>query len=261
MASSKSCSYSIRWGCLCIILLSSFLQSKAYLSSFIISWITVVGEKGIILRSRDGGLSWKYQNSGTNETLNDVFFSSVRNGFIVGNNATLITTTDAGLQWNPATAGDQSIADFDFFGVGYFPPTQLIAVVGEQGLIVISTDGGNTWSMGQLAASCFSSYSTVCAANSTVQSSSESRNLFKVKFFDTVNGVIIGDTPNIFITSDGGLTFSIVTPIDATVYPGASFTDVDQDQVAHPSSQCSHKDSPPQLHRLKSRFSICPIAC
>ena len=77
------------------------------------------------MRSRDGGLSWKYQDSGTTKDLNDVFFSSIRTGVIVGNKATFISTIDSGIRWTPGTVGDNSIADLDFFGVDHFSPTNI----------------------------------------------------------------------------------------------------------------------------------------
>ncbi len=197
------------------------------------------------MRSRDGGFSWKYQESGTTETLNNVYFSSVRNGFIVGNNATLIVTTDAGLQWKSMDIGYESIATLDLFGIHYFPPTQVITVVGEQGIFISSTDGGDNWVLSQLPASCFVPQSTRCAANTSLGPSPGSKSLLSVKFFDSVNGVVVGDSPNILITSDGGVTFEILTPIDTALYPQVTFAALAQDPVLPvppPSSSPNRRD-------------------
>ena len=210
------------------LICTSLFLCEAFIPSVVVSWITVVGQGGTILRSRDAGISWKYQESGTREDLYDVYFSSARDGFVVGSNATFISTTDAGLQWTSSSVGYNSVANFSFFGVHYFAPTQIVFIVGEQGIIL--TNSGS-WTLGQLPAACFAPDATSCAASPNVSATSGSSNLLKVRFFDSLNGVLVGDTPNIFITGDGGLTFTVVSPVSASLYPRVAFTALGQDQV------------------------------
>jgi photosystem II stability/assembly factor-like uncharacterized protein len=59
----------------------------------------VVGDKGLIMMTADGGTSWDQQNSGVTQRLNDVAFSSATNGYAVGNGGTILKTTDGGGTW------------------------------------------------------------------------------------------------------------------------------------------------------------------
>ena len=57
---------------------------------------TIVGEKGIILRTINGGLNWSPQLSGTTNYLADVAFLDADIGTIVGAWGTILKTTDGG---------------------------------------------------------------------------------------------------------------------------------------------------------------------
>ena len=58
-----------------------------------------VGEKGLIMRSTNGGLNWTHQTSNTETTLNDIIFTNDEQGFIAGNTGMVLKTTDSGLHW------------------------------------------------------------------------------------------------------------------------------------------------------------------
>ena len=59
----------------------------------------VVGDKGIVLKTTNGGLNW--QNLNTNLTLNlhDLFFLDAQEGWIVGDSGTVCHTTNGGTSW------------------------------------------------------------------------------------------------------------------------------------------------------------------
>src|SRR5579864_9575829 len=63
----------------------------------------VVGTHGLIINTTDAGATWNQQTSGVSVTLNGVAFAGTQNGCTVGENATVLRTTD-GSTWNPATA-------------------------------------------------------------------------------------------------------------------------------------------------------------
>jgi photosystem II stability/assembly factor-like uncharacterized protein len=57
----------------------------------------VVGMGGGIHKTTNGGLGWTNQTSGTNQTLNDVFFINEFTGFAAGDNGVILKTTDGGV--------------------------------------------------------------------------------------------------------------------------------------------------------------------
>lgn len=70
--------------------------------------IWVVGERGLILASEDGGIRWKVQESGTTCSLRDVYFADPLRGWAVGYAVqpfshrlygVVLSTTDGGQKW------------------------------------------------------------------------------------------------------------------------------------------------------------------
>lgn len=58
-----------------------------------------VGDSGVIIKTIDGGVNWKAQNSTVGGKLSSVFFTNTLNGYVVGEDATLLKTADGGLNW------------------------------------------------------------------------------------------------------------------------------------------------------------------
>jgi photosystem II stability/assembly factor-like uncharacterized protein len=59
----------------------------------------VVGSRGTILKSEDGGLSWRLLASGSTASLRAVAFLDARRGLVAGDSGTLLHTSDGGLSW------------------------------------------------------------------------------------------------------------------------------------------------------------------
>ena len=59
----------------------------------------IVGEKGTIIKTTDGGETWEIQESGTDYWLMNVAFVDEQTGFASGNNSFVIYTTDGGEHW------------------------------------------------------------------------------------------------------------------------------------------------------------------
>lgn len=68
-----------------------------------------VGDRGTILHSRDGGITWTVQPSGTQERLEAVFFVDRSQGWTVGVR-TILHTTDGGQTWvrQPSPVDDET---------------------------------------------------------------------------------------------------------------------------------------------------------
>ena len=58
-----------------------------------------VGERGTILRTTDGGVTWTPIPPKTRSTLLNVEFVSDNNGWAVGRGGTILRTDDAGANW------------------------------------------------------------------------------------------------------------------------------------------------------------------
>lgn len=65
--------------------------------------VVASGLVGTVVRTGDGGATWKTVPTGTTETLRDVYFLDETHGWIVGDNGTALASTDAGASWTPFT--------------------------------------------------------------------------------------------------------------------------------------------------------------
>jgi photosystem II stability/assembly factor-like uncharacterized protein len=125
---------------------------------------------------------WQLTESGSMERLNNIFFADSMHGWAVGNNSTILATSNGGLIWQRQTLTDsartlQSVVFIDSL-VGW--------VVGTS-VIVHTTDGGTSWVSEEF--------------NSM---------LYDVSFSNRKKGYIVGgfnNTITILVTTDGGSTW------------------------------------------------------
>jgi photosystem II stability/assembly factor-like uncharacterized protein len=126
----------------------------------------IVGQKGSILSTDDGGNNWTVQRNlphqmsveaisnvsatGSPDSpapdLYGVYFQDKRKGWIVGNRATILFTNDGGDTWLPARVqgtlpGDNQTT----FTQVQFINNDVGWIVGKNGNILRSSDGGETW--------------------------------------------------------------------------------------------------------------------
>ena len=78
--------------------------------------------------------------SGTYTGLNDIFFINSTTGWVVGDNGTILYTTNGGETWTPQTSN----TTYSLNSV-YFIDADTGWVAGYQGVIINTTDGGATW--------------------------------------------------------------------------------------------------------------------
>jgi photosystem II stability/assembly factor-like uncharacterized protein len=106
-----------------------------------------------ILTTTDGGVTWlqEPQRPFGDVDLNKIFFATSEKGWVVGENGTIFHTDDGGLTWD----FQDSSTDVELRGV-HFITSSLIKgagglsseegwVVGEEGTILHTTNGGLTW--------------------------------------------------------------------------------------------------------------------
>lgn len=117
-----------------------------------------VGKDQTILKTTDGGKSWKILNFApaydavAGAEYRKVKFFDADNGFIAGAFGTLLRTNDGGKSFYPDEfLAGQAAEDYESAGLHMNDIVKLgdgsLAIVGESGLIRVSTDDGATWRM------------------------------------------------------------------------------------------------------------------
>ena len=81
-----------------------------------------------------------FLDSGTDEDLRSVFFIDEASGWVVGDNGTVLRTTDGGMNWTPLGSGTGE----DLFGL-CFADESTGWVGGREGVLLDTTDGGESW--------------------------------------------------------------------------------------------------------------------
>ncbi|HEY6907476.1 MAG TPA: YCF48-related protein, partial [Ignavibacteriaceae bacterium] len=85
---------------------------------------------------------WILQSSGTINNLNDISFTDTLTGTIVGDQGTILRTTNGGMDWFEQSSG----TSLSLFGVS-FVNTDTGTVVGATGIILKTTNGGSDWTV------------------------------------------------------------------------------------------------------------------
>ena len=104
----------------------------------------MVGVRGLVYRSGDGGRTWQRQESGVTAKLSTVQFVDDRIGWI-GEAAkpAVLKTTDGGASWRRIAIPD--VDDESGLSNLYFLDAQRGWALGADGVLVATTDGGETW--------------------------------------------------------------------------------------------------------------------
>jgi len=172
--------------------------------------------------------------------FNDVFFSDARNGWIVGEFGTILHTEDGGGTWQPQHCQDivPVILETEWerpmpalYGL-YFTDNSTGWIVGMEGVILYTEDGGNGWTRIESDTDnplysiqiMDSKGWAVGNKGSYVMSSDGGRSwelkpdaiktkfwLRDVEFFDEANGIIVGSRGTIAKSGDAGETWELVS--------------------------------------------------
>jgi photosystem II stability/assembly factor-like uncharacterized protein len=122
--------------------------------------------------------------------------------YAVGSKASLLISTDKGKTWTLDTIhernGDALFQDRDLYSIRFAPDGKIGWIVGEDGLILKTEDGGKTWA---------------------AQASGNPNSLFKIAVIDAQNAVAVGDNGAIVHTTDGGAHWQTVkSPKEVTLF-------------------------------------------
>jgi photosystem II stability/assembly factor-like uncharacterized protein len=105
------------------------------------------GFGGTIIKTTDGGLNWSPLTSGITSPLGIIQFTSSTNGIVIGDGDVIRQTSNSGTSWS-ATSNPSS--GNVLTGMDFFNSTDGFIVGGNvssnTGIILTSTNSGNTWS-------------------------------------------------------------------------------------------------------------------
>lgn len=141
---------------------------------------------GKVFHSVNEGTDWTIINTPVTSILRTVKFLDASNGWVAGNDSTILNTTDGGLNW---TAFDVDYSGN--FNDLYAWSASSAIVVGNSGAIFKTTDGGSSWTKGTLA--------------------SESH-INSIYFANADTGYVVGRSGLLAQTVDGGDTWSLQDP-------------------------------------------------
>jgi photosystem II stability/assembly factor-like uncharacterized protein len=145
----------------------------------------VVYGQGAIVRSMDGGETWKVVYWSSYSNLLGITFVSAQIGYAVGNYGLIVKTMDGGNHWQVLPSG----VGTNFRGMS-FASKYVGTVVGEHGVILRTTNGGLSW---------------------VRQTSNTQNTLNDVFFVDEKTGYVVGDQGLILHTSSGGALYQVST--------------------------------------------------
>jgi photosystem II stability/assembly factor-like uncharacterized protein len=135
---------------------------------------------------------WLFQNSTTNNHLNDVSFTDSLHGWVVGNNGIIFHTRDSGNNWSPQISTvRQTLSSVSFCD------TMNGWIVGDEGSVLTTSNGGETWRFIELDTS-------INILNTKVQCLSPSTAVIFNKRWE----YDIYVEPRVWITSDTGSTWT-----------------------------------------------------
>ncbi len=175
---------------------------------------------------------WVLLNSGTTERLNDIYCINENAVVTVGENGTILKTTDSGINWIQKASGTDYVLNkvqFANANVGY-----VIGYNNTNGILLKTTDGGENWSPVDAAGTSFI-YDISTVDENTIYLTDLNGILKKTinggNSFETVNTntfleriqfineqIGYGSSNALNKTIDGGVTWTEICPIDA--YPG-----------------------------------------
>jgi photosystem II stability/assembly factor-like uncharacterized protein len=220
---------------------------------------TIVGYRGLILCSTDGGTTWNPQVSTTTVELHSIAFADPNTATVVGGDKTILRTTNAGTSWLGQTIPTGFGTVMMFSGV-CFGDSKIGFIVGKkdtlrdttdvtssfrESLIWRSTNSGTSWSRlvavnrSWLYAVSFSSSTAATAVGEggTILRSTDNgdtwiptggvtnASLLGVCYVTSSIGIAVGEGGTILRTTNGGGNWTVRPSGTANALRGVSFAD------------------------------------
>jgi len=103
----------------------------------------ISGLGGIVLKTADGGRTWRYEDVGRKQALFSVQ-PFPRRAIAVGEKGLIRVSSDGGVHWNAPTSGFPTIFTF-MRDISFDVKDRVGFIVGQRGMVLRSEDGGSTW--------------------------------------------------------------------------------------------------------------------
>ena len=143
----------------------------------------LVGHRGTIWVTADGGNTWTEQQSKVVQNLHALYFVNEQKGWVVGQKGTILKTTDGGKTWTQQTSNVQNDLN-DVYFIDEFKGW----AVGDNSTILATINGGKNWDLKTISENI----------------SDFNLNLNSLYFVNSENGWAVGDNGTILkATRDG----------------------------------------------------------
>jgi photosystem II stability/assembly factor-like uncharacterized protein len=103
----------------------------------------ISGLGGIVLKTGDGGRTWRYEDVGRKVALFSVHPYPKR-AIVVGEKGLMRVSSDGGVTWTLPSGGFPTIFTF-MRDIGFSADDRVGFIVGQRGMVLRSEDGGSTW--------------------------------------------------------------------------------------------------------------------
>ena len=172
--------------------------SSLYFADSTTGW--AVGEYGTVVKTQDGGESWRLIEIPWQNTLADVHFPTPAAGFIVGENGLILKSVDGGESWTK-----KEIRFTNNLRRVLFRDSRQGWAIGEKGLILHSGDGGESWQQ---------------------QVSNSSAELKGIALVDDSTLCVTGKNKTLLLTHDRGASWQAMAPAGLSASYTYHFNDV-----------------------------------
>ena len=156
----------------------------------------IVGDRGKVLLTEDGGIHFKRIDIGTNLAVFAIQMADDKVGYLAGQDGLMMRTSDGGMTWQRL----DSKTHLYLFDLS-FPDAQHGFIVGDRSVVLSTDDGGRTFLKRQLQRIFPPSMADYALPY-------EEPVLYSTKFVDDNHGWVVGEMGRIWATDNGGKTWS-----------------------------------------------------
>ncbi len=156
----------------------------------------IVGDRGKVLLTEDGGRHFKRIDIGTNLGIFGIQMADDQNGFLCGQDGLVMRTRDGGKTWERLN----SRTHLFIFGLA-FPDRLHGFLVGDRALVLSTTDGGESFTKRQLQ----HLFPPEIADYALLY---EEPKLYGASFLDADHGWVVGELGRIWATDNGGKSWN-----------------------------------------------------
>ena len=175
----------------------------------------VVGERGTICQTQDGGQHWQVASSGTRRRLRLAAWADQQTVFALGDSLTLLRSRDAGRTWQTLALPTVDYPSLPLIAASF--PNARVGYITLENNVFRTRDGGDTWQLISIAYqqpghSFPSAFSPVA-----------------LHFRTPLAGWALAG--NVFATTDGGQTWTQLPTFGIDTYAGGGLTRTDRYNV------------------------------